>query len=716
MITLEKPHFVRRSNIENEGVSFGIKKEGLAHIFNVLRNQLYSNKILAVVREYSCNAFDAHVAAGNSEKFVVSCPTVENPFFSVRDFGTGLSPSEISEVYAFYGESTKRQSNEMIGQLGLGSKSGFAYGDNFVIKSYYEGTLFIYNAFIDETKIGQIVLMDEQITDENNGVEIVIPVKLKDLFAFKENILTFFKYFNNKPIIQNIPTSDLQEAWKSKDIVLGGEGWQFLRQENSWDKIPSRMVMGNVAYPLEAGSVDGLDPIFCTNFIVQFEIGELEVAASRESLQFSSTTQTAIKKRFKKIRLEVQDKIREKVNAAKTLFDAKSIYARVTNSNGDFSRFKSSFQNLLWNNKVISDASLLIPNGITYKMYEIVKSARSERVVCRELKERGIHCYSWSRFYVDDTNHKFMQRLAHYVFNAKTTQIQKIYVIRFFNEASKQAFLTSTGVEESELQYVSKEKVCKIVYPKDESGNSCGPKDPKHEALEFTLDLNFSDRWCKVKSNQFKQTSFNLEDGGVYIFINRFFCSPKYIRGEECSIEALNFVRLLNFKDSEFGIEFPKQVACFKDETCLKASLNPKWQNISEYIKKWIQANWKNKQLQKIVNFLEYQKFMHEHSTCFSFIQRIENIPTIKDFVSLVRSFVPFKDKDSSENLINLFKNTHLLASITEGVEPEANLAAQMKDIYNKYPLLHAVNLWHIENAKTVEKYLMLQEKNLTAI
>jgi hypothetical protein len=182
MITLEKPYSVRKSGIENEGISFGIKKDGLAHIFNVLRNQLYSNKILAVIREYSCNAYDAMVEAGTSDqKFVVTCPTFDDPCFKVRDFGSGLSPEGIAEVYAYYGESTKRQSNAFIGQLGLGSKSGFAYGDNFVIKSFYRGTLYTYNAYLDETKIGQILLMDEEATSENDGVEIVIPVKVRDI-------------------------------------------------------------------------------------------------------------------------------------------------------------------------------------------------------------------------------------------------------------------------------------------------------------------------------------------------------------------------------------------------------------------------------------------------------------------------------------------------------------------------------------------------------
>ena len=87
--------------------AFGIKKEGISHIFNVLRNQLYSDKILAVIREYSCNAVDAHIDIGKNETpILVTLPSKLSLEFKVRDFGRGLSETEIAQVYAMYGEST----------------------------------------------------------------------------------------------------------------------------------------------------------------------------------------------------------------------------------------------------------------------------------------------------------------------------------------------------------------------------------------------------------------------------------------------------------------------------------------------------------------------------------------------------------------------------------------------------------------------------------
>ena len=50
MIVNKKDRSEVSSNVK-DSVFFGIKKEGFSHIFNVLRNQLYSDKELAVVRE-----------------------------------------------------------------------------------------------------------------------------------------------------------------------------------------------------------------------------------------------------------------------------------------------------------------------------------------------------------------------------------------------------------------------------------------------------------------------------------------------------------------------------------------------------------------------------------------------------------------------------------------------------------------------------------------
>ena len=58
--------------VYSEGVlnesSFNIKEENVAHIFSILRSQLYSDKIGAIIREYITNAIDAHTEANVSQQ------------------------------------------------------------------------------------------------------------------------------------------------------------------------------------------------------------------------------------------------------------------------------------------------------------------------------------------------------------------------------------------------------------------------------------------------------------------------------------------------------------------------------------------------------------------------------------------------------------------------------------------------------------------------
>ena len=67
MKPLEKTQTLKTSGIQ-KSVSFGIKQSGIHHVLGILRDQLYSDKILANIREYATNAVDAHVVAGCADR------------------------------------------------------------------------------------------------------------------------------------------------------------------------------------------------------------------------------------------------------------------------------------------------------------------------------------------------------------------------------------------------------------------------------------------------------------------------------------------------------------------------------------------------------------------------------------------------------------------------------------------------------------------------
>ena len=114
------------------------------------------------------------------------------PHFAIRDYGTGLSHDQVTNIYTTYFESTKTDSNAFIGALGLGSKSPFSYTDNFTVTAIKDGRKGIYSAFINDMGVPSIAMMAEEQTDEPSGVEVVISVKNSDLYTFQNALLTLY--------------------------------------------------------------------------------------------------------------------------------------------------------------------------------------------------------------------------------------------------------------------------------------------------------------------------------------------------------------------------------------------------------------------------------------------------------------------------------------------------------------------------------------------
>lgn len=357
MITSQNTTSVSTSGIKS-AVAFGIKDSGLAHIFNVLRNQLYTDKIGAVVREYAANAFDANVEAGTPDvPIVVSLPSQLNKVFKIRDFGRGLSQQDIQDIYCFYGESTKRQSNAFIGQLGLGSKSAFAYGDNFVINSFTDGIVRSYNAFIDPSGIGQIALLSEKATDERNGVEIVIPVKMEDAPYFTRAVKNYLRFFKVKPTIIGMTKEESESTFE--DAISKGDGWKFYRNIS----VP-HAVMGNIAYPIAASSMklDHNNPqdkmignLLNAAMVIDFQIGDLDVAASREGLQYTPHTLKNIRAKMQQIADKIISEIQSQIDReAKSEYHALLLISKMEENVNGFGYIRQIIKGLKFNGVPLS--------------------------------------------------------------------------------------------------------------------------------------------------------------------------------------------------------------------------------------------------------------------------------------------------------------------------------------------------------------------------
>lgn len=293
-----------------------------AKAFKVLSDTLYQNKIGSIVREISSNAYDAHIAAGTPDlPFEIHLPDVLEPYFSVKDYGIGLSPDDIRKVYTCLFLSTKDNSNEQVGSFGLGGKTPFSITDSFTVISIYNGVKYTYSIIIKDDGMPSAILLSEENTSEHNGVEVIVPVD-NNISKFIEETKNQLRFFKVKPTIKNNSYFEWENVDHNVSMTL--TNFKVLKQNMySYTRQPTYIVQGGVGYPLDASEIsqsEGLDSDFFYSVIrrgaiIYFDIGEIEVTPSREGISYVPHTIKNIVNKFEQCRLEFYSTLEAKLDA-----------------------------------------------------------------------------------------------------------------------------------------------------------------------------------------------------------------------------------------------------------------------------------------------------------------------------------------------------------------------------------------------------------------
>ena len=180
------------TNVNTDSAEFGIADMSI--VINLLTN-LYSKPKQTLTQEYLCNARDANRESKSKKPIEVFCPTTFKPLLRIRDYGPGLSPDRIKNVFLYYGKSTKNKSNKQTGGFGIGGKSAWAYTDSFLIHSYHNGVKYTYAAVKDGTN-PTLNLIDSSSTTESNGVCVEIAVDPKDIRDFQSAVIRATKFWS----------------------------------------------------------------------------------------------------------------------------------------------------------------------------------------------------------------------------------------------------------------------------------------------------------------------------------------------------------------------------------------------------------------------------------------------------------------------------------------------------------------------------------------
>lgn len=269
------------TNLTSEAIAYTVTMTPT--LAKILSSQTYTDKILAAIREPLSNAYDSHIRAGSTRLAELHLPTQLEPWFAIRDYGTGLSHENVIRLFFSYNVSDKRDTNNEIGGLGIGAKAFYAYTDICTITVWYDGEVRRYAATKSKDGLPQGQLVETAYTDQANGIEIRYPVQPRDFNEFHMKTAELLRHLKLDLSCNKDISSEPFDIFYSGTV----DGIRIDRVLSNDDP---KLIMGGIAYNIpydifqsharqRLGHTLGSRPLH-----IHMPIGSVEVSASRESL------------------------------------------------------------------------------------------------------------------------------------------------------------------------------------------------------------------------------------------------------------------------------------------------------------------------------------------------------------------------------------------------------------------------------------------------
>ena len=350
------------SNVQTETKQFGIKDMSL--VMSLL-TKMYANPIQTLTQEYISNARDANREVRQTKRIQIQAPSRFDSIIKIRDFGPGLSPDRIENVFLFYGSSTKRATNTQTGGFGIGAKSAWAYTDSFTIISYYEGTKRTYIAHKSGGN-GNLNLISEEMTTEANGTAIHIAVNPNDVPRFKAAILRtiFFWKDSEQPELKGFDTNDTAQFTIQPEFELFKE-FKIYKQFPSFLNCNDHAlaIIDGIPYPVRI-NLDKTDKLIKQKFVVYLNTGDVEMAPNREEFINDPVSQAFFKQLDETISKKLSDYINQSVSKLPSLKDGLKQYIKLLEKfefTGKYKNFTINYQGI----SIVDPTSQSYNNTIT---------------------------------------------------------------------------------------------------------------------------------------------------------------------------------------------------------------------------------------------------------------------------------------------------------------------------------------------------------------
>jgi hypothetical protein len=311
------------NTVSVESNDFSIEVSPL--LYKLMYTHLYVDKEQIVLQELSANALDAHKAAGIPDVPIsIILPSKVNPFLIIEDFGTGMTQEFVTSLYTTYGASTKRESNDAVGGFGYGSKSPFSISDSFTVETTYEGKTTTVACYLDGG-VPKYTIFSNSDLSRKNGTKITIPVsdETKQIRLRKKVTYLYLLWdtqpnVNGRPIEEAIPEVVSSVLYKDEScIIVNSSAYEHMPNYSSYRPL-EYIAVGPFVYQIPAQT---MQIIYNTtkfkelmhirtnegtvNAVLRFNIGEIRLSPSRETIIDCTENTTAITNRLKELYKDV---------------------------------------------------------------------------------------------------------------------------------------------------------------------------------------------------------------------------------------------------------------------------------------------------------------------------------------------------------------------------------------------------------------------------
>jgi hypothetical protein len=307
-----------------------VDPRGFGKIMSMFSNQ-YSDRALAVVREYFCNGDDSRMTAGSDRPTEVFLPTDLNPEILIRDYGTGLDKVGLTTVFSTYTFSTKDDENNSTGGLGIGSKVAFTLGRQFTVTGFKDGVKTTVLFALNDRGVGEWDVRYEGPTDEPNGV--LVSVGVPDVAAMREAAERFFLTVpQGRALVDGQPPkhlSEVHEFARFNDEVLlvkDGEGQVRLQMGPVTYRV-GKSILRAVEARLEGlGSQQVAQSLLAwdqsSSVLMEVPMGSVDIAPSREDLIDTDPTVNTVTSVVQGIHDYIVHDVQRQIDTAPTRFAA----------------------------------------------------------------------------------------------------------------------------------------------------------------------------------------------------------------------------------------------------------------------------------------------------------------------------------------------------------------------------------------------------------